>query len=96
MVLSDRPRNSQGARSVPRLEGTEDRRDVSRRSHKGENMKTKRKDGRVDCPVVCNDWNEAFDCCRERGQPTVCMVGGEVGRCFPSGKFQEIKRRRDA
>jgi len=40
--------------------------------------------------VVCPDWMDAYDCCRERDRPTVCQVGDSVGRCFPSGRFEAL------
>ena len=52
--------------------------------------KAKRSLGRVSSPHVCGDWSEAFDISREVGAPTVCRVGNEVGRCFPSGRYESI------
>lgn len=48
-------------------------------------------DGTVGDPVECADWSEAYDVCRERDVPTVCLVGGDrLGRCFPSGYFEAL------
>jgi hypothetical protein len=38
--------------------------------------------------IECFDWPEAFDICRERQRPIVAKVGNEIGKCFPSGRFE--------
>jgi hypothetical protein len=53
-------------------------------------MNENTKNGTVANPVVCHEWPAAFDICRERNRPIVARVGDEVGRCFPSGKFEAL------
>jgi hypothetical protein len=36
----------------------------------------------------CYEWAEAFSLCREAGRPIVAKVGNEIGKCFPSGRFE--------
>ncbi len=43
----------------------------------------RRKDGTVGNPLRCIDWPEAFDACRERDRPTVCIV------TEPGGEFED-------
>lgn len=40
-------------------------------------------------PLPCEDWSESFDAARERQRPLWCKVGEEIGKCFPSGRFEK-------
>lgn len=52
---------------------------------------TKRPGSSYKYPLVCNDWSEAFDACRERDRPLICVVGDELGKAFPSGRLEPIE-----
>jgi hypothetical protein len=45
-------------------------------------------EGKLINPHFASDWSEAFDRCREAGRPLWFQVGREVGKCFPSGRFE--------
>lgn len=41
-------------------------------------------------PRVVHDWCQAFDTCREQNRPMWFKVVAEVGKCFPSGRFEAV------
>ena len=43
-------------------------------------------------PLICYEWPQAFDAAREARRPIIAQVGHEIGKCFPSGRF-ELKRK---
>ncbi len=50
-----------------------------------------RTEGTVGNPRHCIDWSDAYAYVREMGRPIVCEVNGEVGRCFPSGRYEPVR-----
>ena len=41
-------------------------------------------------PAIYDDWEAAYDACREANAPLRVRVGGETAKIFPSGGFKPI------
>lgn len=50
----------------------------------------KYENGTITNPVRCNEWSDVFDCARERNQPIIAECNGEIGKAFPSGRYEII------
>ena len=41
-------------------------------------------------PAIYDDWEAAYDACREANAPLLVRVDGETAKIFPSGGFKPI------
>ncbi len=41
-------------------------------------------------PAIYDDWEAAYDACREANAPLIVRVGGEAAKIFPSGGFKSM------